>query len=145
MFLRPLKLVFEAVLHSFSQWIRTMGKYCILNEVHLSSIRLQRYKIPWCFRQECQLNARYSHVYCLLTKREKFSWSLFFPLLDLTLLPVYIMTVIKVKLRGRVKSFSFGEQNSSLIWWVYDKQFVSFVTNNILFVDRCIWCLQTIL
>ena len=28
---------------------------------------------------------------------------------------VYIMTVIKVKLRGRVKSFSFGEQNSSLI------------------------------
>ena len=45
----------------FSQWIRTMRKYCILNEVHLSSIRLQRYKIPWCFRQECQLNARYSH------------------------------------------------------------------------------------
>ena len=37
------------------------------------------------------------------------------PLFDLTLLPVYIMTVIKVKLRGRVKSFSFGEQNSSLI------------------------------
>lgn len=29
--------------------------------------------------------------------------------------PVYIMTVIKVKLGGRVKSFSFGEQNSSLI------------------------------
>ncbi|RGD81650.1 hypothetical protein DW706_04660 [Bacteroides caccae] len=43
------------------------------------------------------------------------AFSLFFPLLDLTLLPVYIMTVIKVKLRGRVKSFSFGEQNSSLI------------------------------
>lgn len=32
-----------------------------------------------------------------------------------TSVPVYIMTVIKVKLRGRVKSFSFGEQNSSLI------------------------------
>ena len=56
------------------------------------------------------------------------------PLFDLTLLPVYIITVIKVKLRGRVKSFSFGEQNSSLIWWVYDEQFASFVTNNILFV-----------
>lgn len=35
----------------FSQWIRTMRKYCILNEVHLSSIRLQRYKIPWCFHR----------------------------------------------------------------------------------------------
>ena len=35
----------------FSQWIRTMRKYCILNEVHLSSIRLQKYKIPWCFHR----------------------------------------------------------------------------------------------
>ena len=60
----------------FSQWIKTMRQYCILNEVHLSSIRLQRYKIPWCFRQECQLNARYFHGYYLLTKREKFSWGL---------------------------------------------------------------------
>ena len=133
MFLSLLDL-FLRLFYTLFSMNQNHGEYCILNEVHLSSIRLQRYKIPWCFRQECQLNARYSHGYCLLTKREKFSWSLFFPLLDLTLLPVYIMTVIKVKLRGRVKSFSFGEQNSSLIWWVYDEQFASFVTNNILFV-----------
>ena len=94
------------------------------------------------------------------TKCKIFSWILFAdqkrniqlkpfffssPLFDLTLLPVYIMTVIKVKLRGRVKSFSFGEQNSSLIWWVCDEQFALFVTNNILFVNRCIWLLQTTL
>ena len=99
--LGSLELVFEAVFTIFSQWIRTKRKYCILNEVHLSSIRLQRYKIPWCFRQECQLNARCSHEIWLLTKREKLSWSLFlfFPLFDLTLLPVYIIMVIKVKLR----------------------------------------------
>lgn len=61
----------------FPQWIRTMRKYCILNEVHLSSIRLQRYKIPWCFHRQCQLNAIDFHGYCLLTKREKISRSLF--------------------------------------------------------------------
>ena len=98
----------------FSQWIRTMRQYCILNEVHLSSIRLQKYKIPWCFRQECQLNARYFHGYYLLTKREKFSWGLFpfFPLLDLTLLPVYIITVIKVKLRVETYLFLLASKNS---------------------------------
>ena len=101
----------------FSQWIRTMRKYCILNEVHLSSIRLQRYKIPWCFRQECQLNARYFHGYYLLTKREKFSWGLFFPLLDLTLLPVYIITVIKVKLRVELYLFLLA---SKIVLW-YDE------------------------
>ena len=83
---------------------------------------------------------------CMLTKREIFSWSLFFfssPLFDLTLLPVYIITVIKVKLQVWSHIFFFGKQNSSLIWWVYDELFALFVSNNILFVDRCIWCLQT--
>ena len=100
----------------FSQWIRTMRKYCILNEVHLSSIRLQSYKIPWYFRQECQLNARYFHGYYLLTKRENLveAFSLFFPLLDLTLLPVYIITVIKVKLRVELYLFLLA---SKIVLW----------------------------
>ena len=104
MFLSLLDL-FLRLFYTLFSMNQNHGEYCILNEVHLSSIRLQRYKILRYFRQECQLNARYSHGYCLLTKREKFSWSLFFPLLDLTLLPVYIMTVIKVKLRVELYLF----------------------------------------
>ena len=42
---------FEGCITLFSQWIRTARKYCILNEVHLFPIQLQRYKILGCFRR----------------------------------------------------------------------------------------------
>lgn len=136
MFLRPLRLVFEAVLHSFLNESEPWG---ILypqwsSPIFYPTTKVQNSEI---FSPRMSTKCKIFSRILFADQKRKIRLKPFFfssPLFDLTLLPVYIMTVIKVKLRGRVKSFSFGEQNSSLIWWVYDEQFASFVTNNILFV-----------
>ena len=107
MFLRPLRLVFEAVLHSFLNeseprgYIVSSMKFTYL----LSTTKVQNSEI---FSPRMSTKCKIFSRILFADQKRKIRLKPFFfssPLFDLTLLPVYIMTVIKVKLRVELYLF----------------------------------------